>query len=54
MSFADYLERHWGIDSEDYEPEPEPEGDDDDDGFKDNSDDDFDPSSSALSVAERN
>lgn len=29
MSFADYLERHWGIDSEDYEPEPE--GDDEED-----------------------
>lgn len=33
MSFADYLERHWGIDSEDYEPEHEPkhEGDDEED-----------------------
>lgn len=31
MSFADYLERHWGIDSEDYEPEPEHEKDDEED-----------------------
>jgi len=41
VNFAEYLEDHWGIDSDDYEPEPEHE---------DNADQDH-PS---LSAAERN
>jgi hypothetical protein len=39
MNFAEYLEDHWGIDSEDYEPEHE---------------DDEDHDHPPLSAAERN
>jgi hypothetical protein len=41
----DFLD-HWGINPDNY--------DDNDDFEEDNDDDDFDPSSSALSAAERN
>lgn len=41
MNFAEYLEDHWGIDSEGYEPEPEHE-------------DDEDHNHPSLSAAERN
>jgi len=41
----DYFLDHWGINPDNY---------DDDDFEEDNDDDDFDPSSSALSAAERN
>ena len=40
----DYFLDHWGINPDNY----------DDDYEEDNDDDDFDPSSSALSAAERN
>ena len=40
----DYFLDHWGINPDNY----------DDDDFEENNDDDFDPSSSALSAAERN
>ena len=42
----DYFLDHWGINPDNY--------DDNDDFEEDNDDDDFDPSSSALSAAERN
>jgi len=42
----DYFLDHWGINPDDY--------DDNDDDFENDNDDDFDPSSSALSAAERN
>lgn len=41
----DYFLDHWGINPDNY---------DDDDDFEEDNDDDFDPSSSALSAAERN
>ena len=41
----DYFLDHWGIN---------PDNDDDNDDFEEDNDDDFDPSSSALSAAERN
>jgi len=41
----DYFLDHWGINPDNY---------DDDDFEENNDDDDFDPSSSALSAAERN
>ena len=41
----DYFLDHWGINPDNY---------DDDDYEEDDDDDDFDPSSSALSAAERN
>ena len=41
----DYFLDHWGINPDNY---------DDDDDFNEDNDDDFDPSSSALSAAERN
>ena len=40
----DYFLDHWGINPDNY----------DDDDFEEDNDDDFDPSSSALSAAERN
>ena len=41
----DYFLDHWGINPDNY---------DDDDDFEEDNNDDFDPSSSALSAAERN
>ena len=41
----DYFLDHWGINPDNY---------DDNDDFNEDNDDDFDPSSSALSAAERN
>ena len=40
----DYFLDHWGINPDNY----------DDDDYEEDNDDDFDPSSSALSAAERN
>ena len=41
----DYFLDHWGINPDNY---------DDNDDYEEDNDDDFDPSSSALSAAERN